>query len=193
MQSVTTKPTKLQTIQGKEWVRHIYQKEFCFEKTAGDGQRICIATSESYVDLILSLTATLQEPFFILYVLIVSRKAEHQPARYQSKEVSRAELQTFFDKFEDYFENDGRHHIWIRSSESSATLVYDNHNVIFAYGPLETFSTVLQNNGYKLAEARQKIGPHGHCYNQEFDTFENDILKYWQWKQSPLQPQDDPR
>ncbi|MGI8964975.1 MAG: hypothetical protein ACR2H1_02685 [Limisphaerales bacterium] len=183
----------MQTIQGKEWVRHTYANEFCFEKMSSGDQKICVTTSGGYVDLILSLAATLPEPFFILYVLILSRKAENQAARYQSKEVTRAELQTFFEKFEDYFDNDGRHHVWVHSPASSTTLVYDNHNVIYAYGSLETFSTVLQNNGFKLVEATQKLGPHGHCYNREFDSCENDLMKYWQWKQSPLQPQDDPR
>jgi len=193
MQTVTKPPHKLQTILDKEWVRHAYPNEFSFETMPSGGQKICITTSAGYVDLIMSLAATLPEPFFILYVLIVSRKAENQAARYQSKEISRAELQAFFERFEGFFENDGRHHIWIHSPEGSSTLVYDNHDVIYAYGTLEAFSTVLQNNGLKLVEARQPLGPHGHCYNEKFDACENDLLKFWQWKQSPLQPQDDPR
>ena len=83
------------------------------------------------------------EPFFVLYVLVVSRKEENETARYQSGEVSRAEVQAFLERFEDYLENDGRHHIWIHSPESSATLVYDNHDVIYCYGPLEILITIF--------------------------------------------------
>jgi len=193
MQIVTKKPTKLQSIQGSEWVRHIYPNEFSFETTSSGNQRICVTTSSGYVESLLALAATLPEPFFILYVLVVSRKEESEAARYQSAQVSHSELRAFFERFEDYFENDGRHHVWIHSPESSATLVYDNHDLIYCYGPLETFSTVLQNNGLKLVAEVQRIGPHGHCYNQEFDNSEGELLKFFRWKKSPLQPQDDPR
>ena len=186
-------PAKLQSIQGSEWVRHGYANEYSFETTSTGSRRICITTSTGYVDLLLALAATLQEPFFILYVLVLSRKQENEAARYQSGEVSHQELKAFFEHFEDYFENDGRHHIWIHSPESSATLVYDNHDLIYCYGSLETFSTVLQNNGLKMVETLQGVGPHGHCYNEEFDNCEGELLKFLKWKKSPLQPQDDPR
>ncbi len=160
---MTNKPTKLQSIQGSEWVRHVYSNEFAFEPTASGNQRICLTTSNSYVDLLLALAATLPEPFFVLYVLVLSRKQEHEAARYQSKQLTHSELKTFLERFEDYFENDGRHHVWIHSPESSATLVYDNHDLIYCYGPLETFSTVLQNNGLKLVDKVELAVPHGHC------------------------------
>jgi hypothetical protein len=193
MQTVTNKFTKLQSVQGSEWVRHVYQNEFSFENTSSKKPRICVTTSAGYVDLILALAATLPEPFFILYVLILSRKQDNEAARYQSDKVSYLELKAFLERFEDYFENDGRHHIWIHSPESSATLVYDNHNLLYGYGPLETFSTVLRNKGLKNVEEIQRVAPHGHCYNQEFDSCEGELLGSMRWKKSPLQPQDDPR
>jgi len=193
MPTVMNKPTKLQSIRDGEWVRHVYSNQYCFETTSSGSRRICLTTSNGYVDLFLALAAILPEPFFILYVLILSRKQENEAARYQSGQVSYSELKAFFGRFEDYFENDGRHHVWIHSPESSATLVYDNHDIIYCYGPLETFSTVLQNNGLKMVDEIQRVGPHGHCYNQEFDSCEGELLKFLKWKKSPLQPQDDPR
>jgi hypothetical protein len=193
MQTVADKPSKLQSIQGGEWVRHVYPDEFCFETTSSGTRRIRVTASSGYVGLLLALAATLPEPFFILYALIVSRRQENEAARYQSGQVSHSELNAFFERFEDYFENDGRHHVWIHSPERSATLVYDNHDLVYCYGPLETFSTVLQNNGLKLVDEIQCVGPHGHCYNPEFDSCEGELLKFFQWKKSPLQPQDDPR
>jgi hypothetical protein len=193
MQTVTIKPAKLQTIHGSEWIRHVYPNEFCFETTSTQTQRICATTTAGYIDLLLALTAALPEPFFVLYVLALSRKGENEAARYQSGEVSHAAIQPFFEHFEDYLENDGRHHIWIHSPESSATLVYDNHDVIYCYGPLDTFSTILQNNGLKAVDEIQRIGPHSHCYNQEFDNCEGELLKFFKWTKSPLQSQDDPR
>ena len=180
-------------MQGSEWVRHVYANEFAFEATSTGSQRICATISTGHVDFLLALAATLPEPFFILYALTLSRKQENEAARYQSGHVSCSELKAFFEHFEDFFENDGRHHIWIHSPAGSATLVYDNHDLIYCYGPLETFSTVMQNNGLKLVEEIQLPVPHAHCYNQECDPCEGELLKFLQWKKTPLQPQDDPR
>lgn len=194
MQAATQKPTKLQSFHGNEWVNHVYPDEFCFETTSSGTQRICITASSGYVDLLLALAAALSGPFFILYVLVVPRRTgEVNAARYQSKEISYIELKAFFERFEDYLENDGRHHVWIHSPQNSATLVYDNHNIIYCYGPLQIFSTILGNNGLKVVDHIQRLGPHSHCYNQEFDNSQEEMLGFFQWRKSPLQPQDDPR
>ena len=194
MQTATQKPIKLLTIQGSEWVRHVYPDEFCFETTSAGTQRVCITASTGYVNLLLTLAATLPGPFFILYVLVVPRRTgENNAARYQSGEVSHAELTAFFEHFEDYLENDGRHHVWIHSHQGSATLVYDNHDIIHCYGPVQIFSTILENNGLKAVEVIQHVGPHGHRYNDEFDNCEEEVLNFFEWRKSPLQPQDAPR
>jgi hypothetical protein len=194
MQTATQKRIKLQSIQDNEWTRHVYPNEFCVETTPSGTQRICITSSSGYVDLLLALAAALPEPFFVLYILVVPRRTgETNAARYQSNEISHAELKAFFERFEDYLENDGRHHVWAHSPQNSATLVYDNHDVIYCYGPLQIFSAILGNNGFKTVDQIQCLGPHSHCYNEEFDNYEEEALKFFNWTKSPLQPQDDPR
>ena len=86
-------------------------------------------------------------------------------------------------------ERDGRHHIWVMSLPAKSTLVYDNHNVIYAYGPIADFQTGLEVAGLKGGEVRLPV-PHHHRYNAEFDDVERGILKHWDWRVFPLQPGD---
>ncbi len=83
----------------------------------------------------LDLLEVSPEPFCILYVLTIPR-SEERPGRYESAPVSREEARQFLSRFREFFENDARHHIWIKSIDGPDLLVYDKHNVIYAYGPL---------------------------------------------------------
>ena len=86
---------------------------------------------------------------------------------------------------------EGEQRAWKPRPSAKATLVYDNHDLIYAYGPLDEFCEVLSSRG--LREGDLSIpAPHQHCYNQEFDAAERDVLKYWEWRHSPLRSDDDP-
>ena len=70
------------------------------------------------------------------------------------------------DKFNDYFEKDGRHHIWIGSIKTKQLAVYDNHNLIYIYGDVSKNQKKLNDLGFK--EGAVKIpAPHSHRYNVE--------------------------
>lgn len=61
-------------------------------------------------------------------------------------------MEGFLREFRAYFESDGRHHIWVSSLQASAlqasaTLVYDQHDVIYAYGPLESLQGYCRVRG----------------------------------------------
>jgi hypothetical protein len=74
--------------------------------------------------------------------------------------------------------------------DEGATLVYDKHNVIYAYGPLEQYSAILQ----KAAYVEEEFGlpfPHGHYYHDVNDSKVEDLLQYWDWQYFPLQEVDD--
>jgi hypothetical protein len=132
----------------------------------------------------------LPEPFGILYVLLTPRK-ENQPGRYQSpRPCSRDEMESFLLEFREFFESDGRHHVWVMSLPESSTLVYDQHNVIFAYGPLQEFTEVLKASGFQEGTVSFP-SPHAHNYNAENDDTEERLLNHWAWIQTPLQPGDD--
>lgn len=134
----------------------------------------------------------MSEPYGLLYVLLVPRNDIHPAGRYQSPEpISREELNAFLGKFGNFLEGDGRHHFWIVSVDKSATLVYDGHNVFYAYGPLADFEAVLDQNNFQKTNEVLFPAPHVHHYNAEFDEQAVNLMNYWSWIKFPLQDSDD--
>lgn len=154
-------------------------------------ERLIIAPSIDYISLMIQLSDAMVGPFCILYVLTVPR-GQGEAARYQSAEpVSRQEAVEFLSRFKQFFEGDGRHHLWLASISNSDMLVYDKHNVIYAYGQLDAFEEILGGRGMKKVENLRFPSPHIHNYNSEFDGDEQDLLRYWEWKQFPLTDADE--
>jgi hypothetical protein len=104
-------------------------------------------------------------------------------------------MESLLTRFSDYFEGDGRQNLWVTAwpnsrGEVSAGLVYDSHNVIYAYGPPNMFRPLLRKRG--LAERPVQIpAPHTHFYYPQFDAAERELMAYWDWRYSPLAPNDD--
>lgn len=133
----------------------------------------------------------MNEPYVLLYVLQVPRNDIHPAGRYQSPEpISQVELTRFLQKFGGFMENDGRHHLWIMSMDKSATLVYDRHNVFYAYGPLEVFEGILFRNDFQKTDEVLFPDPHVHHYNPQLDVEALELMNYWQWIEYPLQDSD---
>ena len=142
------------------------------------------------VELLLKLADSLEPPFFILYVLLVSRR-NHPHGRYQSPPINtRAELAAFLRHFKQYIETDGRHHIWIGTANNSGLLVYDRHNVIIGYGGLDSYADILKHNGFVEKDVLIPF-PHMHRFYDENDAHEWSIFKYFDWIHFPLEPVDE--
>ena len=88
-------------------------------------------------------------------------------------------------QFGEFLTNDSRHDLWLHSKESDATLVWDRHDLIYAYGPLDQFRAVLKD-GFLEAQVQGPPCPHVHRYHAEYDEAEQRILRYFQWSRSPL-------
>jgi hypothetical protein len=169
--------------------RYEYQNVFAVEKTP-KLERLVIAPSTDQVPLMVELLRVMPEPYGILYVLVVPR-SEAETGRYQATDFkSRNETEGFLSKFKEFFENDGRHHIWIASPPSPDMLVYDRHNVIYAYGRLPEFERIVVNRGLSKVEEVKFPSPHTHNYNEAFDLDEDGLLRYWPWVRSPLRDND---
>jgi len=167
-----------------------YPNVFAVEKTTGP-ERLVIAPSSRHVSLMLDLMQMMFEPFGILYVLTAPR-AGAEAGRYQvANPVAWNEAEGFLSRFERFFENDGRHHIWITSGRNSDRLVYDKHNVIYAYGELREFERILMKRGLTKAERVEFPSPHSHKYNEAYDQDQQEVLRYWEWKKFPLQESDE--
>jgi hypothetical protein len=160
------------------------------EETTGP-KRLVLAPAIGHVQLMLHLTNEMPEPFWVLYVLTVSR-VDCEPGRYQSDgPKTRREIEQFLIRFAEYFENDGRHHLWVGSEPGPELLVYDRHNKIYAYGAIDRFSRVLIGSGLTLSPSVPIPFPHTHHYHSTFDEEEKAIMNYWEWRQFPLHESDE--
>jgi len=186
---MATRLTKFETQSGNDWVSHRYPAVYARETTRGS-DRLEIAASGNGVEIMLLLAQLLRAPFAVLYVLLVPRGGS-EAGRYQSPWLDRDELNGVFDRYSDFWEQDGRHHVWLHSTTDQATLVYDQHNVIFAYGPLDEYACLLNAAGFEEVDELGFPAPHGHCYHAEFDAMERELVSSPGWKHSPLQKGDE--
>jgi hypothetical protein len=159
-------------------------------QTTTGASRLAIAASGRHIGLLVHLLRELEEPLALLYVLLVPR-GDHEPARYQSPiPTLRRETEEFLQQYAGYLEGDGRHHIWVHPHTDQATLVYDQHNLIYAYGDLDRYEGVLLRAGLSRGQVNVPA-PHVHQYNEEFDAAEDRILRHWAWTATPLQAGDE--
>ncbi len=162
-----------------------------FRQPCGDAQRLVIGVSRTNVKMLDALSKQFSTPnYFILYVLLISH-AGYKPGRYSSPRITKHEdLQMFIWTFQEFFEGDGRHHIWIGSPDGCDLLVYDQHDVIFAYGNLDAFELVLKDHGFAESEFWFPV-PHSHSFDPANAATEDDLMGYFEWTYSELEEQDE--
>jgi hypothetical protein len=159
-----------------------------WERTTGPA-RLIIAPASNHVDLLLALAQCWRGPFWVLYVLVVERGGG-QAGRYQTPEPLRfAALEAFLTEYQHFLEGDARHAVWVASAAGEGTLVYDRHNVIYAYGPLEQFEDVLTARHIRREPVEFPV-PHSHHYRPEFDAAERRLLAAFDWIHTPLRAGD---
>ena len=184
-----TSLSKFESQVGEDWFPHEYPKVFVRETTTGS-DRLKIAVSARGTETMLQLAAVLGEPFAALYVLLVPRGGG-EAGRYQSPWMSRSQLTDLFERFAHFWDQDSRHHVWLFSHPDQATLVYDQHNVVFAYGPIEDYVRVLETSGYSEAQQLTFPAPHSHRYHLTLDEDERALVSLPGWTRSPLQEGDE--
>jgi len=172
------------------WVNHDYGNIY-FCQPCGDSERLVIGPTDSQIELLDNLAAMYSSRrYYLLYVLLVSH-ARRDLGRYQSPLIDTHEnLQLFLRAFQEFFEGDGRHHMWVASPDSDDLLIYDQHNVIFAYGNLGRFESVLNDRGYRNKEFWFP-SPHSHWYPPVNVNTEDELMAYFDWQYFDLQPGDE--
>jgi hypothetical protein len=172
----------------REWT---YSDVWATEETTGGGSRLVIAPSQGQIKLLAALLGAMSGPFWVLYVLIIPR-ARGEQGRYQSPEPQAASaVETLLNEFSEFLEGDGRHNLWIASESGSEVLVYDRHNVIYAYGPLASWRLLLATNEFDEVPEVLFPSPHSHHYHPGLDSEENRLLAYWDWHRTPLRESDE--
>jgi hypothetical protein len=180
---------KLSHFKGDVALEHSYSPVFRLETTSAGTQRLVAGASGSDAEIFKRLCSCLKAPYFVLYVLIVPRGGED--GRYQSPLLEEDQLQSFLSQFSDFFSKDARHAIWVHSPESTATLIWDQHNLIYGYGSLDCYVSELRALGFSPGDPKIPA-PHMHCYHADFDADQNALLNKFEWTRSELQPGDDP-
>jgi len=176
---------------GPEDRPHVYPNVWTDEKTSDGGSRLLIAPSTDHVGLLIQLLQPMPEPFWLLYVLIVNR-GESELGRYQSPAPqTRDGAERFLEDFRTFLEKDGRHNLWIASASSSEMLIYDRHNVIYAYGSLSKWQLVLSEMRFSEVPLIRIPSPHSHHYHQSMDGEERRMVGHWDWNRTPLMPSDE--
>jgi hypothetical protein len=180
---------KLGTITNGKDVPFIYPGVWAIERTTGP-DRMILAPERGHIDLMLECAASWSSTCSVLYVLLLSRLG-NETGRYQCPEpLSRDELDRFVNIYRAFLEFDGRHHFWISSVTGIGTLVYDQHNVIYAYGALELYRPILERHGLREVPQVRFPKSHTHEYNEANDVWEERIMNHWNWRKSPLQKND---
>jgi hypothetical protein len=159
--------------------------------TNGGGSRLVIAPAQGHIETLLKLLPAMTGPFWLLYVLVVPR-GHAESGRYQSPEPqSEVEVKDFLTSFSGFLEKDGRHNLWIASTSSSQMLIYDRHNVIYAYGPLDAWKQLLAADAFTEVPMIRFPSPHAHHYHESLDSEEDRLLSYYDWRRTPLKSSDE--
>lgn len=156
-----------------------HAKEWAREQTDGP-ERLRIGAGSGTIELYTALAAVLREPLFLLVVMRVPR-ATDEPGRWESNELDHAQLARFTARFGELFEDDARAQLWVGEIDGVAMLVLDEHDLIYAYGPLHSFEDVLRERSYAKGDPRVPE-PHEHRYNHQFDDLERELKQRWTWK-----------
>jgi hypothetical protein len=163
-----------------QWVAHNHPA--VFELT----DRIIAGVPGGDPSIFIRMIESLEPPYYLLYVLHTPT-GEGLPGRYQSPALSLAEVSDFFSHFAPYFVGDGRFDIWALAPGDKATVVWDRHNRLFGYGPLERYSEKLISMGFGAGHPTIPA-PHAHHYR--FHITAQEILAAFDWSHSPLRPED---
>jgi hypothetical protein len=180
--------TKCERLVDGDWQAFRYPNTYSREHTTG-ADRLRIAPSGDHADLVLALASGFTSEFKILYVLHTPRGGS-RPGRYESAAVGESQLAAFFKRFGAFFAGDGRHDIWVHAADDSSTIVWDRHDLLYAYGPLPDFEAVLERYELRPGPAVQIPSPHSHTYHAEWDAAERELVHVFDWRVTPLRETD---
>jgi len=184
-----TVPVKLFHRPGARWVSHSHAPMFAIETTsAGTDRLVAGLPAREARRLFAALAELIEPPLWMLYVLHTPR-GEGEPGRYQSPWLDRAGVRDLLRRFSAFLTADARYDLWIRSDADNATLVWDHHNLLYAYGPLDRFAAALTARGFTSGRPSLDF-EHTHHYRPRFDADAAAWLSALEWTWTPLREAD---
>jgi hypothetical protein len=185
MRTDRTRFFRLGYFDGVETREFRHASHFQFEATTG-ANRIRIAVDSGHLPLLLQLALSSRDSSaFVLYVLHTSR-CDNALGRYQSALLSFYAINQLAEEFGDFLSHDGRHDLWLHCPDSCVTVVWDRHDLIFGYGPLESLRGILEHNGIQEGIVDPLPEPHVHMYHPQYDDDEREILARLSWHRTAL-------
>jgi hypothetical protein len=180
---------KIDILRGDMWVEHSFAPTFQRQELDSGASRIFAGVPHSDPIVFSTLVSCVTPPYSLLYVLHTPR-GEGEPGRYQSPEISANEFRTFMSQFGKFLSMDSRFDLWALSKADSATVVWDRHNQMYAYGPLEAFARELRALGFS-EEPVQIFKAHQHHYHADLDLDARALIAAFSWTVTPLREQDE--
>jgi hypothetical protein len=179
---------KLGYLKDGTWLAHHHAAVFQLPETGSGAQRLVAGVPDGDPQVFGALVSLLAPPYHLLYVLHTPR-GEADAGRYQSPTVDRNELAVFLSDFGQFLACDARFDLWAYSPQEQATVVWDRHNRIFAYGPIARFERALLDMDF--APGSSEIGfAHEHHYHAELDGQAAQLLRAFDWQFSVLHEED---
>lgn len=162
-----------------------------FVVESGNGwSRLKIGPDRNHIRLIDRLSEKWSTPkYYLLYVSLISHTGK-KPGRYQSPVLAKDDLDVFLYTNKDFLEGYGGQHLWVGNPEGRDLLIYDQHNIIFAYGDIAGYQEVL--GAEALRDGTFSIPcPHRHGFDASWAQSEDDLFACFNWVYSELQDGDD--
>ncbi|GAA0917176.1 hypothetical protein GCM10009552_36010 [Rothia nasimurium] len=181
--------TKLECLVGGEWLAHSFAPVFHVPDRGATNKRLVAGVPDGDPSLFAGLLGCLSPPYFLLYVLHTPR-GEAQPGRYQSPALSLEQTTSFIDQFGTFLRADARYDLWGHSPHDNATVVWDRHNLLYGYGPVELYQARLIDLGFSI-DVPVVPSPHQHCYRRDLDSMAKSVIEAFDWSFSELRPEDE--
>jgi hypothetical protein len=185
-----SKPTYGTLNDNNELVTYENQNTWCITEYA-TVERVTIAPRDKQVELALEIVRGFDAPLKVVYMLFRPGNEAVEPGRYlYPGYLSFDEVEAFCTKFREYFETDGRHHLWIFSANDIGKkqfLIYDNHGLIHVFDNLPRLKELLGDKGFREEHITVPVPePHIHLSNPDNNRLEKELVDYWNWTQLPF-------
>lgn len=180
--------SKFGTVDNNNNVTTYKNKNCWYVKEYDSFKRITIAPEKDEVELLLRIVKGFTPPLRVLYVLFRPGHKSTPAGRYHSRDVlTYDDIEKFCMTFRDFFETDGRHHLWIIADNNGIkkSVILDNHHLLHVFDDVERIKSIMQEMGFS-EEVTSVPEPHVHFSNPENDRFEKELLDYWNWIRVPF-------
>lgn len=152
-------------------------------------ERLCVGGGERSAALLGDLAGCLPGPLFVVAVLGVAHAGKAE--KLESEPLDIEAVVRFLDDFRELFENDARAEAWVGATSGEGLLVLDEHDLIYAYGPLDDFEEILVAREFEGGDPGVSF-EHLHRFNAELDHMELRLREWGSWRRAlPLDDEEE--